>query len=229
VNVLGYGSDEEVTGLVFNDLTVNLQLTDADDALDAADDATDTTDGTVNLNTSLSALADMGIDSIQADADGTVGTVNIQGYGSDEEVTGLVFNDLTVNLQLTDADDALDAADDATDTTDGTVNLNTSLSALADMGIDSIQADADGGVGTLVITDGFGEFTLDELSSLGLTFDDDLSVTVNTNDLISLDLSDDVEGSLMLGTGEAAETLKDMGIDFINGPTGLIDLDTSFI
>jgi hypothetical protein len=213
-----------------------LQLTDADDAFDdinGSDGVVDGTDGTVNLNTSLSALAAMGIDSIEADADGTVGTVNIQGYGSDEEVTGLVFaDDLTVNLQLTDADDAFDdinGSDGVVDGTDGTVNLNTSLSALADMGIDSIEADADGGVGTLVITDGFGEFTLDELSSLGLTFDDDLSVTVNTNDLTSLGLSDAVEASLMLGTGEAAETLKDMGIDFINGPTGLIDFDTSFI
>ena len=52
-----------------------------------------------------------------------------------------------------------------------------------------------------------------------MTFDVDLSVTVNSNDLTTLGLSDSVEGSLMLGTGEAAQTLRDMGIDFIVGDT----------
>jgi hypothetical protein len=97
------------------------------------------------------------------------------------------------------------------------------------MGIDSIEAGYASGVDSVVITDGFGDFTLSDLNDLGLSFDkEDLEVTVNFNDLDSLGslgLSDDVQSSLMLGVGEAAETLKEMGIDFINGPEGLIELD----
>jgi hypothetical protein len=210
VNVLGYGSKSEVSGLEFADgLDVTLQLTDADDALDSI---SSTEDGTVNLNTSLSALSAMGIDSIEADGDGDVGTVNVLGYGSKSEVSGLVFDDaLDVTLQLTDADDLLDSY-----STEGTVILDTNLSALSAMGIDSIEAYADGGVGSVIISDGFGDFTLSELSSLGLSFADGLSVTVDSSDFSSLDLSDAVEASLMLGTGDAAETLRDMGIDIIN-------------
>jgi hypothetical protein len=228
VNVMGYGSDTEISGMEFADaLNVSLQLTDADDALDAGANATDTTDGTVNLNTSLSALSAMGIDSIEADSGGGVDAVNVMGYGSDTEISGLEFaGALDVNLQLTDADDALDAGANATDTTDGTVNLNTSLSALSAMGIDSIDADSDGGVGSVIISGGFGDFTLSELSSLGLSFDQDLTVTVDSYDLSSLGLTTDVESSLMLGSGEAAETLRDMGIDIINVDGDDIDLWT---
>ena len=147
------------------------------------------------------------------------------GYGSDTEITGLTFDsDLDVNLQLTDADDALDSS---VDSTDGTVNLNTSLSTLSAMGIDSFEADADGSVDTVVISQGLGEISLSELSSLGLTFDDDLSVTVNfsDDDLDALGLSDAAESSLMLGTGETAVALRDMGIDFITIDDATIEFE----
>jgi hypothetical protein len=200
-----------------------LQLTDADDALDSS---VDSTDGTVNLNTSLSTLSAMGIDSVVAATGSGVDAVNVLGYGSDTEITGLTFDsDLDVNLQLTDADDALDSS---VDSTDGTVNLNTSLSTLSAMGIDSFEADADGSVDTVVISQGLGEITLSELSSLGLTFDDGLSVTVNfsDSDLTALGLSDPAaESSLMLGTGETAVALRDMGIDFITIDDATIELD----
>jgi hypothetical protein len=220
VNVQGYGSDSEISGLEFADaLDVTLQLTDTDDALDDSDSSTD---GTVNLNTSLSALSTMGIDAIEADSGGSVDAVNVLGYGSDSEISGLEFADaLDVTLQLTDADDALDDSDSSTD---GTVNLNTSLSALSSMGIDTIEADSDGGVGSVIISGGFGEFTLSQLSSLGLSFADELSVTVDSSDFSSLGLTDEVEASLLLGTGDAAETLRDMGIDIINTGEELIDL-----
>ena len=206
------GIDLDTTDLMFADgLDVTLQLS-----------ADDVSDGTVSLNTSLSALSTMGIDSIEADSGGSVDAVNVQGYGSDSEISGLEFADaLDVTLQLTDADDALDDGDSLTD---GTVNLSTSLSALSSMGIDTIEADSDGGVGSVIISGGFGEFTLSQLSSLGLSFADELSVTVDSSDFSSLGLTDEVEASLLLGTGDAAETLRDMGIDIINTGEELIDL-----
>jgi hypothetical protein len=219
----GYGSADEVTGLAFaEELDVTLQLTAADDGLDASDGSTD---GTVNLNTSLSGLAEMGIDSIEAGTTSVGSVVIAGGYGAGVEITGLSFtdapglNDLNVTLQLTQVDDAFDAS------TDGTVNLHTSLSHLADMGIDSIEASTGSGVDSVVISEGFGGLTLTEISSLGLSFNDELTVTVDYIDLASLGLGDDVQSSLMLGQGDAAHTLKDMGIDFINGPDGLIELE----
>jgi hypothetical protein len=60
-----------------------------------------------------------------------------------------------------------------------------------------------------------------------LTFDDGLSVTVNfsDSDLTALGLSDAAESSLMLGTGETAVALRDMGIDFITIDDATIEFD----
>jgi hypothetical protein len=100
-----------------------------------------------------------------------------------------------------------------------TVNLNTTLSALDDS-YDTITGDSGTSV---IISDGFGDFTLSELSSLGLSFDQDLTVTVNANNLDLLELTD-AESSLMLDTGDAT-TLRTMGIDFINTDYGTIEID----
>ena len=261
-----------------NDLNVTLQLTVADDAMD----------GTVTLNTSLSALAAMGIDSIEAGSESGVGSVVISGgYGSETEVTGLSFadqagvNDLNVTLQLTAAD-ALDS--DGSTGGDGSVYLNTSFTALDAMGIDTITGDdgtvviitggygidsytdlrfangsesgendlnvtlqlsntelseigtihldtvlstlaymgidtIDGEAGTVVnFSNGFGDLTLSYLASLGVTFDQDLDVNVDvtSDDLSDLGLNAEAQASLLLGQGEEAQALRDMGIDFIN-------------
>ena len=167
-------------------------------------DVTDT--GTVNLNTSLSALSAMGIDSVVAATGSGVNSVNVMGYGSATEVTGLLFaEDLDVNLQLTAADDALVSTDGV-----GTVTLNTSLSALSAMGIDTIT----GFSGTsVVIQGGIGQMSLSEIMDLGLNFadggDDGSDLFVN------LDMTD-AGSSVLLDTGDAV-ILRDMGIDFING------------
>ena len=44
--------------------------------------------------------------------------------------------------------------------------------------------------------------------------------------IVTLDFTD-AESSLMLSTGDA-ENLRDMGIDFINGQDGLIDVESLF-
>jgi hypothetical protein len=106
----------------------------------------------------------------------------------------------------------LTAADDALVSTDGvgTVTLNTSLSALSAMGIDTIT----GFSGTsVVIQGGIGQMSLSEIMDLGLNFadggDDGSDLFVN------LDMTD-AGSSVLLDTGDAV-ILRDMGIDFING------------
>ena len=91
------------------------------------------------------------------------------------------------------------------------------------MGIDSVVAATGSGFDAVVISQGLGKITLSDLSSLGLTFDDDLSVTVNvtTDDLIS------AEGTSMLGI-DTASALRDMGIDFITIGGETIDFDEYF-
>ncbi len=184
--------------------------------------------GTVNLNTNLSALAGMGIDTINLNnslsqlaalstdritgEDGT--SLVIQGGmdGFDLDATDLSFadggtNDLNVTLDVTD------------DIENGTVNLSTSLSALSAMGIDTITGEA----GTSVLIQGGSEMTLSDIMGLGMSFDNDLDVTLSIGDadaLADFGLTDadlQADSSFMLGNSEAATALKDMGIDFING------------
>jgi hypothetical protein len=172
--------------------------------------------GTVTLNTSLSALSTMGIDFIEAGDLSGVGSVLIQGGidGFDLDATDLSFADsVESNLNV-----ALDVTDDIFN---GTVSLSTNdLSSLNLMGIDTIT----GHNGTSVVINGFANgFTLSDLTDLGLSFDSDLDVTLNVGDatsLVAFGLTiDDLQAgsSFMLGTSDAAEQLKDMGIDFING------------
>jgi len=204
VVVAGYGTNDEVTGLVFDDnLDVTLQLTGDDADLD--EDA----DGTVSLNTSLSALAAMGIDTIEAAEGSGVTSVVVAGYGTNDEVTGLVFDDnLDVTLQLTGADDELNSGGDA----DGSVSLNTSLSALSAMGIDTIEA-AEGSDVTKVVVEGFGF----SAGLSGLVFDDNLDVTLQlTAD--DADLDEEADGTVTLNT--SLSTLAAMGIDTIEADGG---------
>jgi hypothetical protein len=95
------------------------------------------------------------------------------------------------------------------------------------MGIDTIT----GFNGTaVVLTQGFSdELTLNELALLGLTFDENLTVTVNVSDddLALFVESSEAEASLML-TDASAQTLRDMGIDFINADNVVIDLWNDF-
>jgi hypothetical protein len=219
LNVDGYGQDNgaAITGLSFadvegNDLNVNLQLTTTDASFDGVD-------GTVTLNTSLAALAGMGIDTVQAEAESGVGTVNLVGYGQDNgsAITGLSFadvegNDLNVNLQLTTTDDGFDGVD-------GTVTLNTSLAALAGMGIDTVEAAAESGVGTVNLV-GYGQ---DNDSAItGLSFADSVGNDLNVNlQLTTTDASFDggADGTVTLNTSLAE--LENMGIDFIEGLSGV--------
>ena len=170
--------------------------------LDVTDDIAN---GTVNLNTSLSALAAMGIDTITGDNNTSV---VIQGGidGFDLDATDLRFadgapgeNDLNVMLDVTN------------DIVDGTVNLSTTnLSALSAMGIDTITGDN----GISVDIQGFANvFTLSDLEALGLNFAD--GVDDGSDLFVNLDLTD-AGSSVMLDSGDAV-ILRDMGIDFING------------
>ena len=183
---------------------------------------------TTNLSTSLTALADMGIDTVnlinslsELDAvfntiTGETGTaVVIQGGidGLDLGATDLRFtdsgaNDLNVRLDVTD------------DIVNGTVSLSTTnLSALNDMGIDTITGDN----GTSVVIQGFtNDFTLSDLEALGLNFAD--GGDDGSDLIVTLDMTD-AGSSVMLDITEAG-ILRDMGIDFINGPNGqFIDFD----
>jgi len=200
VVVAGYGTSEEVTGLVFDDnLDVTLELTREDTAMDS-DGVVDTT---VNLNTSLSALSAMGIDTIGAAYGSLVDDVVVAGYGSIDEVAGLVFDDnLDVTLELTDTDDELNSGGDA----DGSVSLNTSLSDLAAMGIDVI--DTVSGDGIVNVMGGIGGLDLDDLN---LIFQDDLSVTLTLTE---------ADASVMLQAEDAQESLRNMGIDLIVDASG---------
>jgi len=173
--------------------------------------------GTVNLNTNLGALETMGIDTINLAnslndlsgidvISGLTGTsLIIQGGidGFDLDATDLRFtdsgsNDLNVTLDVTD------------DIVNGTVSLSTTnLSALNDMGIDTITGDN----GTSVVINFTDDFTLSDLVALGLNFAD--GGDDGSNLFVTLDITD-AESSVMLDTGDAVN-LRDMGIDFING------------
>jgi hypothetical protein len=101
----------------------------------------------------------------------------------------------------------------------GTVNLNTSLSALSAMGIDTITGDSGTSV---VVQGGIGDMTLSQIMDLGLNFAD--GADGGSDLFVTLDLTD-AESSMALGTSDL-ENLRDMGIDFINSSSDLIDLDT---
>jgi hypothetical protein len=94
------------------------------------------------------------------------------------------------------------------------------LGSLAGMGYTTITADSSP---SLVVTGGIGNLTLSELMDLGLNFADGDD---GSDLIVTLDFAD-AESSSMLSTGDA-EILRDMGIDFINGPDGLIDVESFF-
>ncbi len=119
---------------------------------------------------------------------------------------GLSFGqDLDVTLDLLAADATTDAIDD------GTIQLNTSLAGLAGLGIDHITSDAGQNV---TITGGLGAIGSDTLDSLGLSFGQDLDVTL---DLLAADATTDAidDGTIQLNTSLAG--LAGLGIDHITG------------
>jgi hypothetical protein len=193
-------------GLDFGqDLNVTLDLQPGDAATDA------TADGTIQLNTSLSGLAGLGIDHITGDANqnvsitgglGAVGAASLDSLGLD------FGQDLNVTLDLQPGDAATDA------TADGTIQLNTSLSGLAGLGIDHITGAPDQNVS---ITGGLGAIGDASLDSLGLDFGQDLNVTLDlqSGDALTDGFSD---GTIQLHTSLAG--LADLGIDHVTGDTG---------
>jgi hypothetical protein len=213
------GFDLDATDLRFTDSgTSDLDVTLETDLADLA---------TTNLSTSLGALADMGIDTVNLNNSlndlsrfgaitGDSGTsLVIQGGmdGLDLAATDLSFTDSGTS----DLDVTLDVTDDIAN---GTVSLSTThLNALSAMGIDTITGDA----GTSVLFQGGGEMTLSDIMGLGLSFDNDLDVTLSIGDAAALadfgltDADLQADSSFMLGNTDAAIALKDMGIDFING------------
>ena len=217
------------------DLDVTLQLSDAQ--IDAI--------ATVNLSTTLSSLAAMGIDTIELNTNlsGLERFGTISGESDTEVVVtgGIGALDFAqTDLRFTDGDNGETDLDVTLQTSLddlGTVNLSTNLTALADMGIDTIELDNSlndlSGLSItgdnrteLVISQGFGNLTWDQLASLGVTFDQDLDVTVDVtaNDLSALGLAD-VQATLHLDQSDEAAALRGMGIDFINV---ISDLDNDF-
>jgi hypothetical protein len=199
----GNVSEQAVTLSVSNSLDYGA-LTAADSALDG------TADGTVMLNTSLAGLAGLGIDRIAAGAGSDVGTVEVAGVGTLDDLTGdfSFASALDVGLSLTAADSALDG------TADGTVMLNTSLAGLAGLGIDRIAAGAGSDVGTVEVA---GVGTLDDLTgdfSFASALDVGLSLTAADSALDGT-----ADGTVMLNTSLAG--LAGLGIDHVSGADGL--------
>lgn len=174
-------------GLDFNDaLDVTLQLTQADAGLDGD------VDGTVQLNSSLSGLAGMGIDHVTG------------GIGQDVVVDG-GFGAVAGNFDSPSFASALDVTVDMSDA-DGTIALNTSLSNLSGLGIDHVvstdnpamQVDIAGGLGVSI-----AQFAA---STTLVTFADSLDVTLH------LPAANVAQFST---AGAAAEKLVASGIDHL--------------
>jgi DNA/RNA endonuclease YhcR with UshA esterase domain len=192
------------------ELNVTVQVVEADDSDDSD---TSYADGKVTLDTSLASLRDMGIDTITAaEGSGISSLVISQGFGTTELETlaesGFAFDpELDVTVEVLESDGS------ATSDVDGTVTLNTSLSSLSAMGIDTVTAAQNSGISSLVISQGFGTTELETLAESGFAFDPELDVTVEVLESDGSATSD-ADGKVTLDTSLAS--LSDMGIDTVS-------------
>jgi hypothetical protein len=240
----GIGDIDEIPNLEFangdndpdgNDLNVTLEL--SADQIEAIGSVP------LALDTSLSILAGMGIDTIELNTslsalDAIFDTISAE-FSPDIVITGGI-GDLVDNPTLEFADGDLNdangndlnvtlelSADQIADL--GSVALNNSLGALVDMGIDTIELNTSlsalGDFGPIsadfspdiFISGGIGDF--DEIAdSLQFANGDNIP---GENDLdVTLDVTDDmVDGTVNLSGSDLA-TLNAMGIDTITGDNG---------
>jgi hypothetical protein len=197
-------------GLDFGqDLNVTLDLQPGDAATDA------TADGTIQLNTSLSGLAGLGIDHITGAPDQNVSITGGLGAIGDASLDslGLDFGqDLNVTLDLQSGDALTDGF------SDGTIQLHTSLAGLADLGIDHVTGDTGQDV---FITGGLGNFSSSSLSALaagGFGFTSNLDVTAGGLSVADLD-------GYSGGWNAATTALHAIGVDTISVGEASVSLD----
>ncbi len=203
----------ESLGLSFaQNLDVTLDLQAADANMDAI------ADGTIQLNSSLAGLAGLGIDHITGDAGQHVtvmGGVGGNGFDLDALAAGgFGFADnLNVALQVGDGDMA---------TADGTIQLNSSLTGLAGLGIDHITGDAGQDV---FINGGLGNnAALTALAAGGFGFGNNLDVTLGGLNAAALDNYSGGAGALA-GWSGATTDLAAIGVDTISVGTADVSLD----
>jgi len=195
------------------ELDVHLKMTAADDQ--GSDGAAD---GTVVLNTSLGAVAGIGIDRIEAAPDSGIGSVVVTGGLGGFNFSQPAFSQpavafeqsLDVTLQLVQADDeATDGAED------GAVVLDASLGSLVAMGLDRIEAGADSGVESIVITGGLGGL---DLSQSSISFDEPLDVALRLTTADDLSTDAVADGTVTLHT--TLTSFLGMGIDRLESTQG---------